>query len=283
MTQIIDGKKLAGEILAELKQEIATKQLSPKLAIILVGDNPASLTYIEKKRQAGLEIGIEVELHHFPSITTPDLTQKISQLNSDASINGIILQLPAPGVDQLIAMNAIAVEKDVDGLTAQNHGSLWQGFNNQLQPATAQAIIYTLEYIAIQQNTTNSNFFKGKHVVIVNHSNIIGKPLAGMLINRQATVTVSHEYTQDLQQLTSKADILVSGIGKPGIITKDHIQKAAIVIDCGFAKDAQDAVHGDIALAEIEDHASWLSPVPNGIGPLGVAFLMKNTVVASQL
>ena len=271
---IINGKEIAQKIRDKLKQQISSEHLCPALAVILVGDNPASLNYIEHKQNACQEIGIHSKLHHLNSNTTAEqLYELINSLNNDIKTDGILLQLPLP--EQLDAQNfleEISPSKDVDGFHPYNIGRLTQRAPT-LRPATPFGIILMLQNCNI--NIT------GKNVVIVGASNIVGRPLALEMLLERATVSVCHRFTTNLEQHIKNADILVAALGKPGVINSAWIKPGAIVIDVGFTI-IDGKIHGDIDFASAAKKASFITPVPGGVGPMTIAALMLNTVQAHK-
>ncbi len=266
---IIDGKKIAEEIAQELQQKIRAHHLELTLAIVLCGNNPESQLYTSMKKEKAYQLGIKADIHHLAeNITTEQFQHKIGLLNMVA--DGIIIQLPLPPhLDTGAIVNTINPDKDVDGLTAISLGKLARG-DETFAPATPKAVIALLE----KQQITLS----GKEVVIINRSAIVGKPLAFMLLNRGATVTICHSQTKDLVLHTRRADIIITGVGQKNFLTADMIQEQAIVIDVGTTKDGH-TVFGDAA-SDIAAKASWYTPVPGGVGPMTVIMLLKNLVDA---
>lgn len=265
---ILDGKKVARELLDQLQQQIKEKKLHKKLAIILVGDNPASLLYTSMKRKKAQEIGMEAEIHHFAStISEEELCLQIRSLQM--TVDGILVQLPLPPeLNTEVVLNTISPEKDADGLTAASLGKLFQK-DERYAPATPLAIIRLLEAYHLP--------LSGKEVVIVNRSALIGKPLALLFLHRGATVTVCHSQTRELSSYTLRADILVSAVGKPRFITAEMVKPGAIVIDAGIAQEGNGVV-GDVDFSSVEKKVSYITPVPGGVGPVTVAQLLANVV-----
>lgn len=272
MAQILNGKELSKKILSDLRKRLLNRKIKPVLSIILVGTNQESVLYTDIKKKKGIEIGIDVNIYSYPEDISQDkLISSINELNK--SSDGLIVQLPLPiHLDQKKVLNAIDPSKDVDGLTAFNNGKLVIG-DEKLVPATPKGIIRLLEEYKIG--------VKGKNVVIVNHSNILGKPLAAMMLNRNATVTICHKFTRDLSGFTEKADLLITGVGQPKLITKDMIKKGAVIIDVGITKKGKN-VFGDVDFNEVEKKASFITPVPGGVGPMTVAMLLENLVEISS-
>lgn len=270
---ILDGKALAEKIKTQLKQKIAKlkkDKIIPGLAIILVGKDPASVLYTTKKMEACRELGIFCQKLDLPAeITQKDLLQKISELNSDSKIHGILVQLPLPKhLDTHQILQSISPEKDADGLHPLNLGNLLIDTHG-LAPATPKGIIYLLESYKVE--------IAGKHAVIVGRSNILGKPLAAMLLNRDATVTICHRQTKNLANYTRQADILISGAGQAKLITKDMIKPGAVVIDVGVNRSGGKLV-GDADFENLKDITSFITPVPGGVGPMTIVMLLENVI-----
>lgn len=277
---LIDGKKVAKEMLLELQKEInkmKARHIHPKLAIILVGKDPASLSYIKQKQKACVQTGIEWEQFDYETdVTTEQLIEKVTELNANENVHGILIQWPLP--KQVYApdvFKAIDPKKDVDGFTAYNLGKMFLSKDfEHLAPCTPMGVIRLLEHYSIS--------IEGKEVVVVGHSNIVGKPLAMMLLNRNATVTVCHIHTKDLVFHTKRADIICIAVGKPDLIKADMIREGATVIDIGINRLANGKLVGDIDFENIAKKAAYVTPVPGGVGPMTVACLMENTVKAAQ-
>ena len=272
MYELIDGKNVAEHIKLQVKNEIELLEKDVTLAVIVVGDNPASKVYVNNKKKACEYVGVRSVEYTLPEETTEDeLLSLIDVLNDLKCINGILVQLPLPKhIDESKVLERIVPEKDVDGFTAINTGKLWQG-EYTLAPCTAMGIIELLDYYNIE--------ISGKHCVIVGRSNIVGKPLAALLLERDATVTVCHSKTKNLSEITSKADILISAVGKPKFITWGFVKKYAIVIDVGINRDENGKLCGDVDVENVANKVSLLTPVPGGVGPMTVAMLMKNTLM----
>ena len=284
--KIIDGKKIADEILQKTKDRIAKQKLSPQLDIIFVGEHQASATFVAKKQEAGKNVGVKVIVHKFDQITERELERLVSKLNQDEKINGIIIQLPVPNLSKNYKVfEKIAPEKDVDGLNPITQGKLWVNGDVNLLPATTRAIyeaIIKSHYILDPNLDLDLNeFLTGKHVVIINRSIIIGKPLTALFLLHDCTVTIAHSKTRNLAAITRQADILVSATGNKNFISAEMIKPGVIIIDAGFNKE-QGKIYGDVDPKAIATKASCLSPVPDGIGPIGVAMLIDNTVLAAQ-
>lgn len=271
MTVIIDGKHVAEKITAELKQKVLQMQKKPHLAVIQVGDNTASNIYVNLKQKKAEEIGIKSTVIKLPeNITEQELIKEINELNEDKSVHAILVQLPLPKhINEKNIIKTISPKKDVDGFTAQNTGDLLNGMIPSAYPCTPKGVLRLLkEYnIAID----------GKHAVIVGRSNIVGKPLAIMLLNNNATVTICHSKTKNLTQITKQADILISAVGKK-IIFKDMVKENAVVIDIGIFKDENGKTTGDVDFDNVKEITSFITPVPKGVGPMTIASLMENTI-----
>lgn len=278
MTTIIDGKKTAqeirGEIAAEVERRTAAGGAAPGLAVVLVGDDPASQVYVRGKRNACREVGFLSREHRLPAATgEADLLGLIRDLNADPAIHGILVQLPLPPQIRAEAViEAIDPAKDVDGFHPVNVGRLVAG-HPAPRPCTPAGVIALLDRYAIG--------IEGKEAVIVGRSNIVGKPLALMLLARHATVTLCHTRTRDLAAVTRRAEILVAAAGRPEMIRADMVSEGAVVIDVGVNRMPDGKLKGDVAFAEVAPRASHITPVPGGVGPMTIAMLMKNTLDAA--
>lgn len=273
---ILSGDAPAREILDALKEEIST--LDPKLVIVQIGNDPASDSYIRKKLDSCAAVGMRHEHHQFrENVTQSEMYAEIKALNTDDDVTGYIIQLPLPDHLQKIQpqlFREIDPYKDVDGFTAYNIGKMFLSTEfEHLPPATPAGVIAMLEFYNID--------IRGKHAVVVGHSNIVGKPLALMLLNRGATVTVCHDATKDLAHHTLQADILVTAVGKPGLIKPDMIKKGAVVIDIGITSTIN-GLKGDVDFGAAKEIASAITPVPGGVGPMTVACLLRNCVTAKK-
>lgn len=281
MAQLIDGLKIANEMYDSLAKEVNAlrvhNNVHPKLAVILVGENPASLSYIKQKQKACAKTGINWEQFDYnEDITTEELISKIDDLNKDEMTHGILVQLPLPKqVNVPLVIRAIDPKKDVDGFTAYNIGKLFLSTEfEDLAPCTPLGVIKMLEYYNIP--------IRGKEVVVVGHSNIVGKPLSLMFLNRNATVTTCHIDTKDLAFHTKRADILCVGVGKMNLIKADMVSDGVVVIDIGTNRTDDGKLHGDVDFENVSKKASYITPVPGGAGPMTVACLMLNTVKAAK-
>lgn len=271
MTIILDGKKLRDKIFENLKQRLNNMSEKPTLAVILVGDNPASQIYVKNKKKTAENLGINSIVINYPSnISEKILLDKIQELNNDNKITAILVQLPLPKhIDKFKIIDAIAPEKDVDGLTPYNSGKLFSGEEPYVYPCTPKGILLLLDEYNIE--------LEGKHVVVIGRSNLVGKPVAQMLLNRNATVTMCHSHTKNLSDITKTADIVVSAVGK-NIIGEKMLKSDCVVVDVGIFKDINGKICGDVDFASASKIAAYISPVPGGVGPMTIASLMLNTV-----
>lgn len=271
MTIILDGKKLRDKIFENLKQKLNNMSEKPTLAVILVGDNPASQIYVKNKKKTAENLGIYSIVINYPSnISEKILLDKIQELNNDNKITAILVQLPLPKhIDKFKIIDAIAPEKDVDGLTPYNSGKLFSGEEPYVYPCTPKGILLLLDEYNIE--------LAGKHVVVIGRSNLVGKPVAQMLLNRNATVTMCHSHTKNLSDITKTADIVVSAVGK-NIIGEKMLKSDCVVVDVGIFKDVNGKICGDVDFASASKIAAYISPVPGGVGPMTIASLMLNTV-----
>ena len=273
IAQIIDGKLIAAEIRNNLKEKIAKLPQSPKLAVIMVGDNPASAIYVRSKEKACTEVGITAQTYHLvEEITNEELIDLINTLNTDSETNGILVQLPLPKhLDEKKILNTILPAKDVDGFHPQNLGLLIQKSPDTFLPCTPKGIIRLIK--SIKPDIT------GLNAVVIGRSQIVGIPTAHLLLNENCTVTITHSKTQNLSEVCRRADILVAAIGKAEFITKDYIKPNSIVIDVGINRTA-DGLKGDVHFSEASQIASYITPVPGGVGPMTIAMLLENTYEA---
>ena len=278
MATIIDGKELAKKIRKELKvecDELKAKGINPKLAVIMVGDNPASKVYVRNKSRACEEIGIEYEEHLLSDETTQEeLIDLIKKLNEDKSINGILLQSPVPehlNINQ--AFKTITYRKDVDGFTPSSVGKLCIGEDTFIS-CTPYGVMKMFEEYNID--------LTGKDVVILGRSNIVGKPLIQCCLSKNATVTVCHSKTKNLKEHTKRADVVISAIGKAKFVTKDMVKPGVVIIDVGINRNEDGKLVGDVDFKEVEPIASYITPVPGGVGPMTIAMLMNNVIKAAK-
>ena len=278
MTVIIDGKELAKKIRQNLKidcDNLKNKGIYPKLAVIMVGDNPASKVYVRNKNKACEEVGIEYEEFLLDENTTQtQLISLIEDLNKRDDVSGILLQSPIPkNLDINEAFRTISYKKDVDGFHPTNVGKLALG-QDTFVSCTPYGVIKMFEEYNIE--------LEGKNVVILGRSNIVGKPLIQCCLNKNATVTVCHSRTKNLKEYTKKADIVISAIGKPKFVTADMIKDGAIVIDVGINRDENNKLCGDVDFENVKEKTSYITPVPGGVGPMTVAMLMNNVIKSAN-
>jgi methylenetetrahydrofolate dehydrogenase (NADP+)/methenyltetrahydrofolate cyclohydrolase len=276
---LIDGKQIAAQTRAEVaervRQRLAAGGRAPGLAVILVGDDPASEVYVAHKRRACAEAGILSRSHDLPADTEQDaLLRLIDQLNDDPAIDGILVQLPLPPqIDSETVIERIRPDKDVDGFHPYNIGRLAQRLPT-LRPCTPYGVLRLLDSIGEP--------YKGRHVVIVGASNIVGRPMALELLLAGATVTVCHRFTTDTDEHVARADIVVVAVGKPGLLKGAWIKPGATVIDVGITRDENGRLRGDVEFDAAAERAAWITPVPGGVGPMTVAMLLSNTLKACE-
>ena len=275
--EIIDGEEIAARVRDEVANEVDGMVHTPKLVAVLMSDDPASETYVRMKRQAADEVGIESETVRIdPEAPEDELLSTVEELNGDEDVDGILVQLPLPdGVDEDRALEAVAPEKDVDGFHPFNKGLLMEG-RPRFVPATPMGVVRMLREHGVE--------LEGKGVTVVGRSDIVGKPLASLLISRDvnATVTVCHSRTDDVAEHTRNADIVVAAVGVPEFVTADMVNEGAVVVDVGINR-VDDELVGDVAYDEVSEKASAITPVPGGVGPMTVASLLENTVKAARL
>ncbi|PID03540.1 bifunctional methylenetetrahydrofolate dehydrogenase/methenyltetrahydrofolate cyclohydrolase FolD [Sporosarcina sp. P2] len=274
----IDGKAIGQEIRNELKEEVAsliTQGVQPGLAVILVGENSASETYVKNKEKSSKEAGMKSVLTKLPeTVSEEDLLHEVEKLNQDETIDGILVQLPLPKhIDENKVIRAISPEKDVDGFHPMNVGKMLIGQETFL-PCTPYGIMQLLERSNVD--------IAGKHAVIIGRSNIVGKPMGQLLLQKDATVTYCHSRTEDLKKFTQQADILIVAIGIAKFITGDYIKEGAVVIDVGMNRDENGKLCGDVDYESAEKQASAITPVPGGVGPMTITMLLKNTVESAE-
>ena len=273
--KIIDGKHIAQQMREELKRKVQTFATPPGLAVIIVGENPASKVYVRNKEKASIDAGIRSEVIALPGqVSQEEVLERIHALNRDPAIHGILVQLPLPAhFDARRVLDSISPEKDVDGFHPCNVGALFLG-NPGLQPCTPHGVMKMLEY----ENVS----IRGKHAVIVGASNIVGKPMAVMLLSKGATVTICNSKTPDLGHHTRDADILVVAVGRPNLVTGDMVKAGAVVIDVGMNRLEDGKLAGDVDFDSARLKASLITPVPGGVGPMTIAMLLENTVEAAE-
>ncbi|MCZ2260111.1 bifunctional methylenetetrahydrofolate dehydrogenase/methenyltetrahydrofolate cyclohydrolase FolD [Sporosarcina sp. G11-34] len=275
---IIDGIAIGKVIREEIKERVdllKEKGCVPGLAVIVVGDDQASHTYVRNKQKSSVEVGMKSELIKLPAtVTEAELLEHITKLNEDDSINGILVQLPLPNhIDENLVIRAIDPKKDVDGFHPENVGKMIIGQRAFLS-CTPYGIIKLLE-------RTNTEI-KGKHAVIVGRSNIVGKPMGQLLLQRDATVTYCHSKTEDLASFTKQADILIVAIGRTKFITAEHVKEGAVVIDVGMNRDENGKLCGDVDFESVKGKAGAITPVPGGVGPMTITMLLKNTLHSAE-
>lgn len=274
--EILEGRKTARSLEIKLKDKVAQMVLkygrAPKLVVVLVGDNPASLSYVKSKEKACKRTGIDSKTYRLPkTINEDDLLEVIKNLNADESVDGFIIQLPLPKqIDENKILNEVSPEKDVDGLNLINAGKLMNRQKGFI-PATPKGIMMLLDYYEIK--------LKGKHAVVVGRSNIVGSPMAKLLLNKDATVTICHRYTSDLAFYTKQADILVVATGVVNLIKKEMVKEGAVVVDVGINR-VDDKIVGDVDFINVKDKTSYITPVPGGVGPMTISALIHNTMEA---
>ena len=267
---ILDGKLVSNEIKSELKKYIDYNNLKIGMAVIQVGDNPASNVYIKNKAKVAESLGVNFEHYKFDIDITEDvIISKIEKLNNNDNIHGIIVQLPLPEhLDKDLIVNSINEEKDIDGLTSKNIGNLFSNSEGIIS-CTPYGIMKLLEYYNID--------LEGKNAVIVGRSNLVGKPLVELLLRKNATVTICHSKTKKLKDYTKKADILIAAVGKKHLITKNMVKKGAVIVDVGINRE-DNKLYGDVDFDKVKNKASYITPVPGGIGPMTVAMLFYNLI-----
>ena len=276
---IIDGKTLAQAIRTGIAEEVRHLEkdtgIKPGLAAVLVGDNPASAVYVKNKRIACEKAGLYPQEHLLPATTTQEtLLKLIQQLNVDTRIHGILVQLPLPpGIDSQAILHAVSPEKDVDGFHPVSVGRLVEG-NPVFIPCTPQGVIQMID--------STGQEIAGKRAVVLGRSNIVGKPVAMLLLHRHATVTICHSRTKDLPGVAREADILIAAIGKPLFVTADMVKEGAVVIDVGINRLADGKLVGDVDFDRVKGRAGWITPVPGGVGPMTIAMLLQNTLESAK-
>ncbi|MFH0817083.1 MAG: bifunctional methylenetetrahydrofolate dehydrogenase/methenyltetrahydrofolate cyclohydrolase FolD [Candidatus Micrarchaeota archaeon] len=273
MATIIDGKMVANEILEQVTAEIAKEKLTPRLAIVMVGDDPGSQIYVRLKEKACARVGIVSKNYCLPAKTTQEELLKLVRKLNNGPDNGILVQIPLPKhIDPEVILEAVDPEKDIDGLTEQNLGRLFFG-TNPYPPCTPGGVLKLLDRYGIS--------IEGKDVVMVGRSKIVGKPVAMMLTNKNATVTLCHSKTKNLAEHTKRAEILVVAVGRPKMFKANMVREEAVVIDVGINR-VDGKVVGDVDFESVKEKASYITPVPGGVGPMTIAMLMKNTLRACQ-
>ncbi|MFY1068302.1 bifunctional methylenetetrahydrofolate dehydrogenase/methenyltetrahydrofolate cyclohydrolase [Enterococcus sp. AD013-P3] len=278
MGELIDGKKLAALMQEQMKEEVSLLKeegLTPGLVVLLVGENQASQVYVRNKDLAAERIGIRSTVERYPeSITEEELLAEINRYNNDPLFHGILVQLPLPAhIDENKVLLAIDPKKDVDGFHPLNLGALFAG-NPGMIPCTPFGIIKMFEYYGID--------LEGKNAVVIGRSNIVGKPMAHLLLQKNATVTIAHSKTKELAALCRQADILVVAIGRGHFVTEDFIKEGAVVVDVGMNRSAAGKLIGDVKFDEVAPLASYITPVPGGVGPMTITMLMYQTIESAK-
>ncbi|EJQ4210900.1 bifunctional methylenetetrahydrofolate dehydrogenase/methenyltetrahydrofolate cyclohydrolase FolD [Listeria monocytogenes] len=278
MGEIIDGKKLAKEIQEKVTREVAElvkEGKKPGLAVVLVGDNQASRTYVRNKQKRTEEAGMKSVLIELPeSVTEEKLLSVVEELNEDKTIHGILVQLPLPEhISEEKVIDTISYDKDVDGFHPVNVGNLFIG-KDSFVPCTPAGIIELIKSTGTQ--------IEGKRAVVIGRSNIVGKPVAQLLLNENATVTIAHSRTKDLPQVAKEADILVVATGLAKFVKKDYIKPGAVVIDVGMDRDENNKLCGDVDFDDVVEEAGFITPVPGGVGPMTITMLLANTLKAAK-
>lgn len=280
MVHIIDGKLISAAARADIAKRSAEFEakynIKPGLAVVIVGDDPASRVYVRNKKKACGEVGFYSEVHELPESTTMDeLLNKLAEINSNPAIHGILVQLPLPKhLNENAIIDAIPPEKDVDAFHPINTGKIMIG-NYSFLPCTPAGVMKMLEYENIS--------VEGKECFVVGRSNIVGKPMAMLLLQANGTVTICHSRTKNLSEVTKRADILVSAVGKAGFITADMVKDGAVVIDVGMNRNADGKLVGDVDFAAVSEKASAITPVPGGVGVMTITMLLENTLTAAEL
>jgi methylenetetrahydrofolate dehydrogenase (NADP+)/methenyltetrahydrofolate cyclohydrolase len=279
VARILDGKAAAAEVRSEVASEVAVlrkRGVPVRLDVVLVGEDPASVTYVTSKERDSKEVGIESRVHRFPEdVAQEELAGLVGSLNEDAAVSGFFIQLPLPdGLDARPLIASITPARDVDGLSPESAGRLAVGLPSLL-PCTPHGIIQLLGRNGVELD--------GKEAVVVGRSNLVGKPLAQLLLRENATVTVCHSRTRDLPEVTRRADVLLVAAGRREMIGTEHVKEGAVVVDVGIHRREEGGLVGDVRFDEVEPKAAWISPVPGGVGPMTRAMLLHNTVTAARM
>ena len=278
MAEIISGKECSAKVRSQIAEEVAEFERErgyvPGLTVIIVGENPASQVYVRNKKKACIDVGMNSEVIELPESTTEtELLTYIEKLNNDKSVHGILVQLPLPShINEESVINAISPEKDVDAFHPVNVGKVMTG-NFSFVPCTPAGVMEMLKFKNIE--------IAGKHCVIIGRSNIVGKPQAMLMLKENATVTVCHSRTKDLENITRQADILVAAVGKANFVRADMVGEGAVVVDVGINRLSDGSLCGDVDFASVEPIASYITPVPGGVGPMTITMLLKNTLTAA--
>ena len=272
MAQIIDGKLVAKSYLNNLEEDISRLKVRPCLAVIIVGEDPASKIYVNLKKKKAVELGLNSIVIELPeNISECDLLNKIDELNKDENIHAILVQMPLPKhINANVVIEKISPEKDVDCFHPYNVGKIATANTPYVYPCTPKGIMRLLDYYKID--------VEGKNVVVIGRSNIVGRPMAQMLLNANATVTVCHSKTKNLSEITKTADILISAVGSKNLVVKDMVKEGSVIIDVGMNKGENGELCGDVDFENVKEIASFITPVPGGVGPMTICSLMINTV-----
>jgi len=279
VAKILDGKAAAAGVRSEVASEVAglrERDIPVRLDVVLVGEDPASVTYVASKERDSQEVGIESSVHRFPAdVAQEELAGLVGRLNEDTAVSGFFIQLPLPeGLDPMPLISAIDSARDVDGLSPESAGRLAVGLPSLL-PCTPHGIIQLLRRNGIE--------LAGQETVVVGRSNLVGKPLAQLLLRENATVTVCHSRTRDLPAVTRRADVLLVAAGRREMVGAEHVKEGAVVVDVGIHRKDEGGLVGDVRFEEVEPKAAWISPVPGGVGPMTRAMLLHNTVRAAKM
>jgi methylenetetrahydrofolate dehydrogenase (NADP+)/methenyltetrahydrofolate cyclohydrolase len=279
VAKILDGRTAAAEVRSEVASEVAGLRelgVPVRLDVILAGDDPASITYVASKERDSEEVGIESRVHRFSAdVTQEELSDLVGRLNEDAAVSGFFIQLPLPeGLDPMPLISSIIPAKDVDGLSPESVGRLAVGLPSLL-PCTPHGVIQLLKRNGIE--------LSGREAVVVGRSNLVGKPLAQLLLRENATITLCHSRTRNLPEVTRRADILVVAAGKREMVGAEHVGEGAVVVDVGIHRKEEGGLVGDVRFDDVEPRTAWISPVPGGVGPMTRAMLLHNTVMAARM
>jgi methylenetetrahydrofolate dehydrogenase (NADP+) / methenyltetrahydrofolate cyclohydrolase len=279
VAKILDGRTAAAEVRSEIASEVTglrERGVPVRLDVILAGDDPASITYVASKERDSEEVGIESRVHRFSAdVTQEELSELVGRLNEDSAVSGFFIQLPLPeGLDPMPLISSIIPAKDVDGLSPESVGRLAVGLPSLL-PCTPHGVIQLLKRNGIE--------LSGREAVVVGRSNLVGKPLAQLLLRENATVTLCHSRTRNLPEVTRRADILVVAAGKREMVGAEHVGEGAVVVDVGIHRKEEGGLVGDVRFDDVEPRTAWISPVPGGVGPMTRAMLLHNTVMAARM
>jgi methylenetetrahydrofolate dehydrogenase (NADP+)/methenyltetrahydrofolate cyclohydrolase len=272
---LLDGKALSKKLFNQMADSIRESKISPGLTVILVGDDPASHVYVRNKDLGCQKVGIRSDVIRLPdTVSKEKLVSAIEQLNNDPKVNGILIQLPLPNhLDTEEILSHVSEQKDVDGFNVANAGKLFRGLPG-LVPCTPKGVIRLLDEYDVP--------IKGKNAVVLGRSNIVGKPIAHLLLNRDATVTSCHRDTQNIEKICQQADIIVSAVGKLDLVKANWVKQGACVVDVGINRKPDGTLAGDVAFDEVSKKAAWITPVPGGVGPMTIAMLLENTIEAFE-